>query len=67
MFTGYFWMDLISNRDNRIAVSEVRHAISEFLEKAGIVIAFPQRDIHVDSSKPLEIKVSYPEKENGKK
>ena len=67
VFTGYFWMDLISNRDNRIAVSEVRHAISEFLEKAGIVIAFPQRDIHVDSSKPLEIKVSYPEKENGKK
>ncbi|MFZ2198281.1 MAG: mechanosensitive ion channel domain-containing protein [Thermodesulfovibrionales bacterium] len=67
MFTGYFWMELISNRDNRIAVSEVRHAISEFLEKAGIVIAFPQRDIHVDSSKPLEIKVSYPEKENGKK
>jgi small-conductance mechanosensitive channel len=67
VFTGYFWMELISNRDNRIAVSEVRHAISEFLEKAGIVIAFPQRDIHVDSSKPLEIKVSYPEKENGKK
>jgi potassium-dependent mechanosensitive channel len=63
VFTGYFWMELISNRDNRIAVSEIRHAISEFLGKAGIVIAFPQRDIHVDSSKPLEIKVSYPEKE----
>jgi len=67
VFTGYFWMELLSNRDNRIAVSEVRHAISEFLEKAGIVIAFPQRDIHVDSSKPLEIKVSYPDEEKRKK
>ncbi len=57
MFTGYFWMDLISNRDNRIAASEIRHAINELLEKAGIVISFPQRDVHLDSSKPLEVKV----------
>jgi small-conductance mechanosensitive channel len=48
MFIGYFWMELISNRDNRIAVSEIRHAITELLEKAGIVISFPQRDVHVD-------------------
>ena len=26
-------------------------------EKAGIVIAFPQRDVHLDTSKPLEIRV----------
>jgi small-conductance mechanosensitive channel len=57
MFTGFFWMDIISNRDNRIAVSEIRHAINEFLEKAGIVISFPQRDVHLDSSKPIEVKV----------
>jgi len=57
VFTGYFWMELISNRDNRIAASEIRHAINELLEKAGIVISFPQRDVHLDSSKPLEVKV----------
>lgn len=65
VFTGYFWMELISNRDNRIAASEIRHAINELLEKAGIVISFPQRDVHVDSSKPLEVRVSFPEKERG--
>jgi potassium efflux system protein len=59
MFTGYFWMELISNRDNRVAVSEIRHAINEFLEKSGIVISFPQRDVHVDSSKPLEVNVLF--------
>jgi potassium efflux system protein len=63
MFTGYFWMELISNRDNRIAVSEIRHTINELLGKAGIVISYPQRDVHVDSSRPLEVKVSYPDKE----
>ena len=67
MFTGYFWMELISNRDNRIAASEIRHAITELLEKAGIVISFPQRDVHVDSSKPLEVKVLFPDKEGEKK
>jgi small-conductance mechanosensitive channel len=63
LFTGFFWMDLVSNRDNRVAVSEIRHAINDLLEQAGIVISFPQRDVHVDSSKPLEVKVSFPEKE----
>jgi small-conductance mechanosensitive channel len=63
LFTGYFWMELISNRDNRIAVSEIRHAINEFLEKAGIVISFPQRDVHLDSAKPIEVKVLSSEKE----
>lgn len=63
VFTGFFWMELISNRDNRIAVSEIRHAINELLEQAGIVISFPQRDVHLDSSKPLEVKVLPSEKE----
>ena len=64
MFTGYFWMDLISNRDNRVAVSEIRHAVNELLEKAGIVISFPQRDVHLETERPLEVKVISPEKEN---
>lgn len=60
VFTGYFWMELISNRDNRMAASEIRHAISEALGKAGIVISFPQRDVHLDSSKPFEVRVLSP-------
>jgi small-conductance mechanosensitive channel len=64
LFTGYFWMELISNRDNRIAASEIRHVINDLLEKAGIVIAIPQRDVHMDSSKPLEVKVLRSEMKN---
>ena len=61
VFTAYFWMELISSRDNRIALSDIRHAINELLEKAGIVIAFPQRDVHLDSAKPIEVKVITPD------
>jgi len=60
MFTGYFWMELISNRDNRIALSEIRHTINEFLAKAGIVIAFPQRDVHMDAQSPIAVKIIPP-------
>lgn len=66
LFTGYFWMELISNRDNRIVVSEIRHTITELLGKAGIVISFPQRDVHLNSSKPLEVKVLLQKKDGEK-
>jgi hypothetical protein len=27
------------------------------MEAAGIVIAFPQRDVHLDTSQPLELRI----------
>jgi len=35
----------------------VRAAIDEDFRKAGIVIAFPQRDVHIDMSSPLEVRL----------
>ena len=35
--------------------SELNLAINRDFEAAGIVIAFPQRDIHLDTSQPLDI------------
>jgi small-conductance mechanosensitive channel len=66
VFTGYFWMELVPDRDNRVTVSQIRHEINELLEKAGIEISFPQRDVHVDSLKPIEVKV-VSAKDEGKK
>ena len=37
--------------------TELHSALNETLTEAGIVIAFPQRDIHLDTSKPLEIRM----------
>jgi potassium efflux system protein len=42
--------------DDRLdAINELHQAINQKFNDAGIVIAFPQRDIHFDSGKPLEI------------
>jgi len=38
-----------------IIKSELRNAINDKLNEAGIVVSFPQRDVHLDTSSPLEI------------
>ena len=42
--------------DDRLeTITELHQAISDKFEAAGIVIAFPQRDIHLDTERPLEL------------
>ena len=49
----------LDDLDNLLKIkSALNLEINKQLEKAGIVIAFPQRDIHLDTSEPLEIKLS---------
>jgi potassium efflux system protein len=44
--------------DNRLPVIHHLHlAIEREFRKAGINIAFPQRDIHLDTSGPLELRL----------
>jgi len=48
IFDSYFWIDAAGERDLRKVRSEVRFRIAELFDEAGIVIAFPQRDVHID-------------------
>ena len=57
IFDAYFWVEAQGDRDLRIIRSDVRHRITELLKTAGITVAFPQRDIHLNSLSPLEIKL----------
>lgn len=41
----------------RETISDVNLAINEKLKDAGIVIAFPQRDVHLDTSAPLDVRI----------
>jgi potassium efflux system protein len=44
--------------DRRLSTaSEIRASIKSKFEEAGVVIAFPQADIHLDTSKPLEVRM----------
>ncbi len=57
MFRAFFWLTLSHDKDNRVVCSDLRHRIAEVLDQAGIVIAFPQRDVHLDAKGPIEVKL----------
>ena len=56
-FEVHFWICLNKMMDRRIVESDVRHRIDGLFREAEIVIAFPQRDVHLDSTKPLAIRL----------
>lgn len=50
IFDGIFWVNAAGDRDLRTIRSQIRFRISELFDEHCIVIAFPQRDIHIDGS-----------------
>jgi potassium efflux system protein len=54
-FEAHFWIHLRTEMDGLIVKSEIRHAIDQIFEQEGVVIAFPQRDVHLDMNSPLEV------------
>ena len=57
IFDLYFWISMNRIMDRRVIESDIRFHIDELFREAGIVIAFPQRDIHLDTNKPLEFRL----------
>ena len=57
IFETYFWCDVSGERDLRKVRSNVRHRIIELFEAEGIVIAYPQRDIHLTAAEPLSVRL----------
>jgi small-conductance mechanosensitive channel len=61
IFDAFFWCDVSGERVLRLIRSEIRFRISEEFDRHDIVIAFPQRDVHLDAGKPLEVRVLQPD------
>lgn len=57
IFDAYFWRDAISERDLRQVRSSIRFRISELFDEHGIVIAFPQRDVHLDAPNAIPVRM----------
>lgn len=55
MFTVYYWLDLAHVADRLIVASEIRVSLNRRLTEAGIIIAYPQRDVHLHAIRPLEV------------
>lgn len=61
VFDTFFWIEMSGGRSLRRTRSELRFKIAEIFEENGIVIAFPQRDIHIDGSIEITRDKSQPE------
>lgn len=53
MFETFFWVNATKERDLRVIRSQVRFTIDELFAEHDIVIAFPQRDVHLDDTLQL--------------
>lgn len=58
MFSCFFWLEMADTLNSLRIESELRFRIDEEFRKAGIVIAFPQRDVHLDTTRPLEVNIT---------
>ncbi len=56
-FDARFWIEMRTMISRLRIESDVRHRIDELFREAGITIAFPQRDVHLDSLSPVEIRI----------
>jgi len=57
VFDVYFWIDLRQLNDMRSMESNMRYSIYSKFNEHGISIAFPQRDVHLDSHEPFRIRI----------
>ncbi len=57
IFDVYFWCNVNSEMELRLVKSDLRFRIDAMFRKADIVIAYPQRDIHMDTERPLEVRM----------
>lgn len=56
-FEVHFWVKMRRIMEKRIVESTVRSNINRLFLENGVVIAFPQRDIHIDSHKPIQVQM----------
>jgi potassium efflux system protein len=55
VFDLYIWIEVAGVMGRRIIQSALRFKIDQLFRAAGIVIAFPQRDVHLDTQGPLAV------------
>lgn len=57
LFEVHYWINFTSQFERRVVCSDVRFKIDALFRESNISIAFPQRDVHLDTNKPLDIRM----------
>lgn len=60
IFALYFWMDMGPKASSMRIMSDIRFMILKQFADAGVAIAFPQREVRLDSTQPLRIEMVEP-------
>jgi len=55
IFDAYFWCEVAGEKLLRVIRSDIRFRVARLFEEAEIVVAFPQRDVHLDAKAPLQV------------
>lgn len=56
-FDAYFWVRARAPMQVREVQSRIRFRIDDLFREHALVIAFPQRDVHLDTVAPLEVRI----------
>jgi small-conductance mechanosensitive channel len=56
-FEAIFWLRARTILQRRQVESDLRFTVDELFQQAGVVIAFPQRDVHLDTLRPLDVRL----------
>ena len=57
VFVMYFWVEMRPSVSSLVIMSDLRFMVHRALEEAGITIPFPQRDVHLSATGPLQVEV----------
>ncbi len=56
VFELLFWISISRLVERRVIESDIRFEIDQLFREADIVIAFPQRDVHLDLPRPVDVR-----------
>jgi small-conductance mechanosensitive channel len=54
----YFWLEMKPGVVSSVVMSDLRFMVHKALEEAGIAVPFPQRDVHLDATRPLQVEIT---------
>jgi potassium-dependent mechanosensitive channel len=57
LFALHYWVDLKPSTNSPQIASDLRYMIAKAFATEGIAIAFPQRDVHLDTAAPLRVEI----------
>ncbi|TWU21276.1 Mechanosensitive channel MscK precursor [Bythopirellula polymerisocia] len=57
-FEVHFWIRMRTMMDRRQIESAVRYQITQLFAEEGITVAFPQRDVHLNTTSPLVVQMA---------